>query len=1133
MVNNLPINPELKGRLVNFIARLSPAERSHIQRRYSDTSPVLCDTGLIRRRECLESSLPSFAQLRLWFLDQLNPGSSLYNISTAVRIGGPLNVRVLEQSLNAIVARHESLRTTFADREGMPIQVVDPSLVLAVPVVDLSNLPEIERETKLKIELNKQSHQPFDLLRGPLIRATLFYLGKHDYALLLVLHHIISDGWSMGVLFHEVALIYQAFSTGQPSPLPDLRIQYADFALWQREWLQGEMLEKQLAYWKQQLKGAPALLELTGDRPRPVVQTFCGARQPIILSKSLSASLKELSRNEGVTLFMTLIAAFQALLARYAGQDDIVVGSAVAGRSQPGTEMLIGNFLNTLILRTNLSGNPTFRELLRRVREVALGAYAHQDVPFERLVEELRPRRSLSHNPVFQVMIALENARQSTLNLSGLELTRLEIDDTRAKFDLTLFLIESSEGMHGALQYNSELFEATMMTRMVDDFQALLKGIIANPDRQLLEMPVSIDTKSQPTIHDWNNTQTAWGETKYLKELFEDQVERTPDAVAVVHKEVRLSYRELNSRANRLAHYLRKLGVGPEVLVAVMIERSPDMVVGLLGILKAGGAYVPLDPAYPMEHLSSIMRDAQVSVLVTKEPLSHYLPTQTTKVIYLDRDWEMIGHESPQNIGSRIEERNLAYVIYTSGSTGKPKGVAIEHRSAAALLYWSKEVFSPEQLCGVLASTSICFDLSIFELFVPLSWGGTTILADDALQLPILPSAQEVTLMNSVPSAIAELIRIKGIPASVRTVNSAGEPLRQDLVERLYQEKGIQEIYNLYGPTEATVYSTFALMKRVALGPPPIGRPISGTEIYILDENLRPVSVGVAGELYIGGAGVARGYLNSPHLTAERFIPHPFTSQAGERLYKTGDWARYLSSGEIEYLARIDNQVKIRGRRIELSEIEAVLSEHPAVRANIVKAREDEIGEKRLVAFIVFDKDPRPSVSQVRNYLKQRLPEHTVPSTFVILDALPLMPNGKIDHRDLPTDLSMRPDLDDDYIAPRTLTEQKLAQIWAEALGLERVGIHDNFFELGGHSLVAAQVISRMRSAFRVEITPACVFDEPTIAKLGLIVMSKQLDRIDREQLLAELDQLTASEVDSLLSYTVAEIGGSLNEDHP
>lgn len=1124
MVNALSIKLELKGALVDLVARLSPAERSLLELRHLNKSPEASDKLTIPRSAHLESSPLSFAQQRLWFLDQLNPDSPFYNISVAVRMSGALNVIALQQTLNAIVARHESLRTTFGDVRGIPIQVIAPSLVLPLPVIDLGDLLEVEREAKLQEDLNEEAKRPFDLIHGPLLRASLFHLGKLDHVLLLTFHHIISDGWSIGVFFHELTVIYGAFSAGQPSPLPDLQIQYADYALWQKERLQGEVLEQQLAYWKDQLKGAPAVLELPSDRPRPAVETFRGARQPIMLPTSLSGALKELSRHEGVTLFITLMAAFQALLARFTGQDDIVVGVPMAGRTQAETEELIGPFLNTVVLRTDLSGNPTFRELLCRVRGVALGAYAHQDVPFEKLVEELQPNRSLSRNPLFQAMFlfALENAPPPVLELPGLTLRSLKVEDTAAKVDLTLSIIEGAEGLHGALQYNSDLFEASTMTRMAGHFRVLLKAIVADPDRRLSELPISTEAQGQQLICEWNKPQIEYRKDKCLNELFEEQVERTPDAVAVVHGEERLSYRELNLRANQLAHHLRKLGVGPEVLVAILIERSPEMVVGLLGILKAGGAYVPLDPAYPQERLSFIIRDAQAQVLVTQERLSCCLPTQTANVVCLDRDWEIIGHEGEQNVESGVGAENLAYVIYTSGSTGKPKGVAIEHHSAAALLYWSKEVFLSEQLTGVLASTSIGFDLSVFELFVPLSWGGTVILAENALQLPILPAAQAVTLINTVPSAIAELMRIKGIPASVRTINLAGEPLRNNMVQRLYEEEGIKEIYNLYGPSEATTYSAYALIKKGASGTPPIGRAIAGTQIYILDGNLQPVPVGVAGELHIGGEGLARGYLNRPRLTAECFIPHPLSSQTGARLYKTGDWARYLPSGEIEYIGRVDNQVKIRGMRIELGEIEAVLGEHPAVQENIVAAHEDEPGEKRLVAYIVFDQEPRPSVGHMRSYLKQRLPEHMVPSAFLVLDAMPLMPNGKIDRRALPTHKPTRPELEEDYVAPRTPIEEVLARIWAEALRLERVGIHDNFFELGGHSLSAAQVISRMRSAFQVEIPPTCLFEEPTVARLALVVITK-IVTLDTEQLLADLNQLTAEEVDSLLQNMLAE----------
>jgi amino acid adenylation domain-containing protein len=710
----------------------------------------------------------------------------------------------------------------------------------------------------------------------------------------------------------------------------------------------------QLAYWKQQLANLPTL-QLPTDRSRSPMQTFRAARQCLALPQTLSEDLAKLSQKEGVTLYMTLLAAFKTLLYRYTGQTDIVVGTVTAGRNQPEIQQLIGCFVNTLVLRTDLKDNPTFRQLLERVREVTLGAFAYQDFPFEKLVEALQPEGNLGQNPLFQVAFVLQppmSGVDSMLNGS-----QLDIDTETAKLDLTLKLQETSEGLVGRFEYSTDLFDADTIERMVGHFQTLLEGIVANLEQKIAQLPLLTEFELQQ-LAGWNNTETDYPKDACIHELFEQQVERSPDAIALVFEDEQLTYKELNQRANQLAHHLRNLGVGPEVLVGICVERSLQMVVGLLGILKAGGAYVPLDPAYPPERLVFMLEDAAVAVLLTQARLVESLPKHQGRIVCLDTDWEIIERQSEENLISEVKFDNLAYVIYTSGSTGKPKGVAIEHRNAVALLDWARQVFNPEELAGVLASTSICFDLSVFELFVPLSRGGKVILAENALHLPTLSGAPYVTLINTVPSAIAELLRMDGIPSSVGTVNLAGEPLPNKLVQQVYEHNTVQKVFNLYGPSEDTTYSTYTLVKKGGNEPPPIGRPIANTQVYILDAQLQLVPIGIPGELYIGGAGLARGYLNRPELTAERFILNPFSDEPSSRLYKTGDLARYLSDGNIEYLGRLDQQVKIRGFRIELGEIEAVLSQHPDVRESVVMKREDAWGNQRLVAYIVSNLTP-------------------------------------------------------------------------------------------------------------------------------------------------------------------------------
>ena len=895
----------------------------------------------------------SYAQRRLWFIDQLEPGTSTYNTPFVLRLTGQLNFQALQKSVNELLRRHEVLRANFRTVKGSPAQVINPPQEVELPLLDLSGVPDAEREQRFLETARKEADRPFNLARDRMVRTSLVRLREDEHVLLMLTHHIVTDGWSRGVVIRELSALYEAFSAGKPSPLPDLPLQYTDFAVWQNEYLQGEVLEKQLSYWKQQLADAPASLELPIDRPRPAIGTFNGATFSSSIASSLAAKLKALSQQESATLFMTLLAAFNVLLCRYTRQDDIVVGSPIANRNRAEIEPLIGFFVNTLVLRTDLSGHPSFREVLSRVRETALGAYAHQDLPFEKLVEELRPERSLSHNPLFQVLFVLQNAPREALKRSQLTMRPVDIDRRTAKFDLSLFLWEKKGELACAYEYNCDLFEPDTIARIDGHFHKLLQGIAANPDARISDYELLTDEERGRVLVELNQTATPCP-VSCIHEHFEAQVLRTPDATALIAQEQRVTYADLNRRANQLAHYLRKLGVGPEVLVGICMERSPEMLVGILGILKAGGAYVPLDPAYPKDRLAFALQDCQAPVLLTQERLRDILPANDAKIVRLDADWETISGESEQNPAPQAVPTNLAYLIYTSGSTGRPKGVAIEHRSTSTFLSWAQSVFTRQELAGVLFSTSICFDLSVFEMFVPWSVGGKVILAENALELPTLAAAREVTLINTVPSAIAELLRMEGVPDSVTTVNLAGEPLPRSLVQQIYACKTIQRVYNLYGPTEDTTYSTFVLVPNDDSAVT-IGRPIANTQAYILDAHLQPVPVGVPGELFLGGEGLARGYFGRPELTQEKFIPNPFSREPDARLYRTGDLARYLPDGNILFLGRIDHQVKIRGFRIELGEIESVLNQHPGVRQSLAMVREDDIGNKQIVAYLMPD----------------------------------------------------------------------------------------------------------------------------------------------------------------------------------
>ena len=1029
-----------------------------------------------------DGSVPlSFAQQRLWFLDQLEPNSAQYNVPRALRLRGGLNKEALRWSLGEILRRHEPLRSTFVVREDGPVQVISPAAQIDLPITDLACVAEGERNLEAERLARKELQRPFDLSQGPLLRAHLLRLSEEEHILLLTMHHIVSDAWSAAILSRELSIHYSARLSGLPPHLPELPVQYADFAAWQRHWLQGEVLQQQLEYWRKQLEGAPSVLHLPTDRPRPAVPTYRGAGQRILLSRELSEGVKALSRREGVTLFMTLLAAFQVLLARYSGQEDIVVGSPIANRRFHELEGLIGLFANTLAMRTDLSGDPSFRKLLSQVRDTALAAYAHQDLPFEKLVEELQPERSLSFNPLFQVMFTLQNTPVVDQEMPPLKVERLPLDTGTAKFDLILFVVETGNGLQCRIEYSTDLYESATIERMLKHFQVLLQGVLDDVSQPISQLALLTPAERRQVVVEFNDTKTEHDRDRCIHELFEEQVGRSPDAIAVVHENQRLTYQELNNRANQLAHYLRKHGVRIEMPVGVCAERSLEMIVAILAVLKAGGAYVPLDPAYPNDRLGSILQDTKMTALLGQQPLVTKLPMVAERVL-LDRDWPRISAESCQNLGRTSSPDNLAYVLFTSGSTGRPKGVAIEHRNAITFIEWAQTVFTAEDLQGVLFSTSICFDLSIFEMFVTLSAGGKVIIAQDALQLPTLPSANEVTLINTVPSAIAELVRLGGIPSSVRTINLAGEPLPYKLVQQIYDSTRVVQVFNLYGPTEDTTYSTFAPIARGAHVT--IGNPISNTQAYILDRFLQPLPIGVAGELYLGGEGLARGYFGQPDLTAQRFVHNPFSTTNGARLYRTGDLARFLPDGNIEYLGRIDNQVKLRGFRIELGEIETVLAGHPAVKEAVVVVREDHPDDKRLVAYVVPTLGHTPNASELRNHVKQKLPEYMVPAGFVALDRLPFTPNGKVNRRGLPAPQQSALAFEEGSAALNPI-EEVVAGIWAEVLHLERVGVKDDFFEVGGHSLLATQVIARVRRVFQVELPLRSMFEARTIVEMA------------------------------------------------
>jgi amino acid adenylation domain-containing protein len=1022
----------------------------------------------------------SYAQQRMWFLDQLNPGSAMYNMPFEMRLSGQLDFDALQRSLNRIAERHEVLRTSFVVRDGSPWQQIACAQQLTVEKTDLRTLTQEQRELAALALAKTEASRPFDLSLGPLLRVKLLQLEDREYLLLLNMHHILSDGWSVGVMVREFSLLYAGYVEGQEPALPKLPIQYADYAVWQREWFSGQTLERQVDYWKTQLADVP-VLELPSKKLRLGEMSNDAEADRVLITPALTAQLKEMGRREGVTLFMSLLAAFSATLAGFSGQKDVAIGTPIANRGRTETENLIGLFLNTLVLRNDLTGSPSFRTLLRRTREMVLDAYAHQDVPFEKLVEELAPGRESGKTPLFQVMVSMQNTEHEELQLPHLRLSGFTSRSPMAKFDLLVLLSESGGSIECEFSYPRGLYEGSTIQGLMKHWIVGLEAMAAEIDLGIGEVPLLSDPERRQVLVEWNPPPTHYPR-KCIHELFEEQVRLTPGAVAVKHEDAELTYAELNRRANRLGHYLVRLGVGPEIRVGICMERGLDMVTGLLGILKAGGAYVPLDPGYPLERLHMMMEDAEAPVFLTQSSLVDRLRLRHSLAVCVDEKRGEIQAEHSFDVEAHVTEENLAYVIYTSGSTGRPKGVAIQHRSTAAFLHWGRQVFSAADMAGVLASTSICFDLSVFEIFQPLIFGGKVIMTSNALGLARFAGSDEITLVNTVPSAMHELVRMTGVPESVKVVNLAGEELQESLVKQIHRLRNVERVLNLYGPSEDTTYSTYLVLNRNEDEHVTIGKPIANTQAYVLDQEMRAVPVGVIGELCLGGEGLARGYLRRPEMTAERFLPSPFSDRGGARLYRTGDRARWRADGNLEFLGRLDHQVKLRGYRIELGEIEAALLNHEAVEQAVVVVRGGGESDKRLVAYLV-PKDHRypVSIDELRTGLRGKLPEYMTPSSFVLLDELPLTPNGKLDRKALP-----EPEhTSKEYVAPSTPVEQAVAAIWSEVLKMKRPGIRDNFFEMGGHSLLAVQLASRMREVLQVNVPLRQLFERPTIETMS------------------------------------------------
>ena len=1103
-------------------------QRAQILEFLHDSSKTVTVSNGIQRRQLTTPPPLSFAQQRLWFLDQLAPNSAFYTMPATIRLTGQLDVAALEQSFAYLIARHESLRTTFdatvASGNGEPVQIIHAPSTFALPVITVANEAEAQQIGLV------EATTPFDLQTGPLLRVKLLKLacgcgeersfhpatngavhsacrgGAQKHWLLLTMHHIICDAWSIGVLLEELIHLYSAYSAGATPTLPDLPLQYADFAVWQRADLSGDRLERQRTFWRTQLSGAPALLELPTDRPRPAKQSYRGAHHTFQLEAELTAQLNALAQRHDATLFMVLLTAFNVLLAHYSRQTDIVVGTPIANRNRTEIEGLIGFFVNTLALRTQLDDNPSFTLLLTRVRQTTLAAYAHQDLPFEQVVEELALERSLSHNPLFQVMLALQNAAIGAFALPQLSATIQPAELPFARFDLSLNLVESDQGLAGSFEYSTDLFAEATIARMADHFAVLLHGLAVCPEQPVLHLPLLTAAEYQQLVYEWNDTTVDFGAPQTIHALFEQQVERTPDAVAVVFDKmtgwqddkvnhpsddvirssghlVILTYAELNARANQLAHYLMELGVTVDTLVAVALERSPELVVSLLAILKAGGAYVPIDPSYPRERIRHMLTDSAAPLLLTHSQLT--MVHETGNLIALDQIQAKLAAQSVENPPPQALPADLAYVIYTSGSTGQPKGVMIQHDQLYNLVRWHQRAFAVSAQDRASQMANPAFDATGWEIFPYLTQGATLVFTPEAERLSPAAlvnwfAAQAITIAF-VPTPIANAILATEHQLALQSLLTGGDKLNH-----YPPANATYTLVNNYGPTENTVVATAGIIKAppaatMAPGAPTIGKAIDNVQVYILSEALLPVPINIPGELYIGGAQLARGYLKRPELTAERFIHHPVLG----RLYKTGDLCRWLPDGMIEFLGRTDFQVKIRGFRIELGEIEHALLAQDDVRAAVVLAREGPAGV-RLVAYLVGDID----IAAVRQALAQRLPEYMIPAAFVLLDAMPLTPNGKLDRQALPSPDAVVAEAA--FVMPATPLEQQLAAIWGDVLGIERVGLHDDFFELGGHSLLATQVLSRLRVQLNLDVSLDTLFDTSELATFAAAISQTQ-----------------------------------------
>ncbi len=1117
--------------LYKKIASLPPEKRELFEMMLMEQGVDLSQIMIVPQKRDTNRFPLSYSQQRLWFLDQLEPETALYNISPVLRLKGKLNFEALEKSFNEIIRRHEALRTTF-DKDGdAPVQVIAPELNIKIEMIEPETANAILNDSEINRIALKESQIPFNLSTGPLLRVKLLRVAEEDHVLILTKHHIISDNWSTGLMVHEMMQLYSAFTQGQPSPLPELAVQYADFAFWQRKWLSGKTLENQAAYWREQLKDAPPVLDMPLDKPRPAYQTYNGSFKTFTLSGATHKALNELSRQQEATLFMTTLAAFQVLLMRWTGQEDFCIGSPIANRNRKETEAMLGVFINTLVLRSIVPGELPFKELLNNTKTMTLDAYAHQDIPFETLVEELKPERDMSHSPFFQAMFVMNNARVDKLELPGLELSLLEIDNKTTKFDLILNMTESDEGLLCKMEYNTDLFFPETIDRLIAQYRTLLEGILRNPESAVSRLPMLTEKEEQKLVTEWGQShQSATAEVP-VHILFERQAKQSPQADALKIKDETYSYSELNSRANQLARHLVKRRLQQGEIVGVCAERSAEMLIALLAVLKAGAVYLPLDPSYPEERLRYMLSDSGAGFLLTQEALKHKLSTENIETVLLDSDWETIQREETSNISVPIESGDTAYLIYTSGSTGQPKGVEAPHGAFAAHCVDMCQHYNLTDDDNVLQFAALNFDASLEQILPPLMSGSTLIMRDseiwDTHTFSKNIAKYDLTVINPPTAYWAQLAadwvnEPELLPDNrIRLVIVGGDVLRPEALKHWYQTplKNIR-LLNAYGPTETIITaSTFEVPPGFSAEKVPVGKPCANRIFYVLDKQKKPVAAGVPGELYIGGSALAKGYLGRETLTAERFIANPFVGEADARMYKTGDRVRFLNDGNLEFLGRVDFQVKIRGFRIELGEIEALLDSYESIKESVLSALDDSLGNKRLVAYYTAKEEL--SASEIRSFLEQRLPDYMVPSVFIYLKEMPLDPSGKINRRFLPAPDFSQVKVETEYVAPRTKTEEKLTAMVQEILKIEKAGVKDSFFDLGGHSMMATQVVSRIREEFDVEISLRTLFEKPTVEGIALSITEAQAEFQDSDELesmLSEIEDLSDEELEKLLN---------------